>query len=307
MQDILVLHDEVAQAKSEHRAVVALESTLLAHGMPAHRRMEVAAQLNAAVRAEGAVPAVIAVVDGRIRVGLDDAALEQLCLAPTVHKTAERDLSFAVATGGHHATTVSSTMWVAHRAGIDVFATGGVGGVHRDAEETFDESQDLRALATHPVAVVSAGAKAILDLRRTVERLETLGVAVVGFGTPEFPAFYTRTSGIPLEHVVADVAALARVVHARLHTLRQGGILICNPVPAEHEMDDALLDAALGKVLADAKAHGIHGKALTPRLLAAMEQATGGESVRVNIALAENNARLGARLAVALCQLGAPR
>jgi pseudouridine-5'-phosphate glycosidase len=303
MDDLLNVHPEVALALARGGAVVALESTLLAHGMPPDRRVQVARLLEDEVRGVGAVPAVIAVVDGRIQVGVDHALLDRLCHAPGVTKCAERDLALAVARGGLHATTVSSTMFAAHRAGIAVFATGGIGGVHREAQRTFDESQDIPALANHPVAVISAGAKAILDLPRTLERLETYGVPVVGYRCDEFPAFYTRHSGLPLEHRVDDVATLARVVHARFKRLGQGGILVCNPVPEENAMDPTLIQAALEAALAEAADRNVTGKALTPFLLAALERITGGNSVETNIALALNNARLGAALAVELMRV----
>jgi pseudouridine-5'-phosphate glycosidase len=302
MLDVVELHPEVRQALADKRAVVALESTLLAHGMPPDQRMDVARKLEEAVRRHGAVPAVIAVMDGRVRVGLHPSETQLLCTHPTVHKCGERDLAWALASGGIHATTVSSTMWAAHQAGVLVFATGGIGGVHRNAERTFDESQDLTALATHPVAVISAGAKAILDLPRTLERLETHGVPVVGYRCREFPAFYTPHSGLLLETSVDDVEMLTLLVHARIRRLRQAGVLVCNPVPTEDAMDRTLMQAALDSALAQAEEKRVHGKALTPFLLAAMERITGGKSVETNVALAVNNAVLGAQLAVGLAQ-----
>lgn len=306
MEDVLRIHDEVAAALPRG-AVVALESTLLAHGMPPDRRLQVAQRMEEAVRRNGAIPAVIGVVDGKIHVGMDAELVQRLCTAPRVSKCGERDLAMAVATGGVHATTVSSTMWAAHRAGISVFSTGGIGGVHREAQQTFDESQDLPALAHHPVAVISAGAKAILDLPRTLERLETYGVPVVGYRCGEFPAFYTAHSGLPLEHRVDDIPTLARVVHARFHALKQGGVLVCNPVPQEFAMDPTLVAAALESALAQAANARVTGKALTPFLLSAMERITGGSSVETNIALAMHNVTVGAQLAVALSQLEKPQ
>lgn len=303
MKELLSFSPSVAAALAERRPVVALESTLLAHGMPRARRLEVAAAMNREVEARGAVPAVMAVMDGRLCVGLSDAQLERLCLSEGVTKCAERDLSMALARGGVHATTVSSTMFIAAAAGVPVFATGGIGGVHRGAVETFDESQDLTALQKHPVAVISAGAKAILDLPRTLERLETLAVLVVGLRCAEFPAFYTRESGIPLEHRVEDITQLARALRLRFGPLRQGGALICNPVPAEHALPRAQVDAWVAQALADAEKQGIQGKALTPFLLGAMERITAGRSVETNLALALNNARVGAELAVAMAGL----
>ncbi|MEW5853059.1 MAG: pseudouridine-5'-phosphate glycosidase [Myxococcota bacterium] len=294
---VIDISPDVAQALRERRGVVALESTLLAHGMPAPRRMEVARRINDTVRAEGAVPAVIAVMDGKVRVGLDDKGIERLCTTGGVAKCGERDLAVALSRGGVHATTVSSTMWAAAQAGIHVFATGGIGGVHRGAEDDFDESQDLHALSRHPVAVISAGAKAILDLPKTLERLETLGVLVLGFRCVEFPGFYTRTTGLALEHRVESAAELAGILAARFFWLKQGGALVCLPVPESDAMDPDVVDLAVQEALMDARNNGVKGKALTPHLLAAMERITVGKSVATNISLATNNARLGAQLA----------
>lgn len=299
----LKLSPQVELALKTRKGVVALESTLLAHGMPAHRRLDVAARMNQEVESQGAVPAVIAVLDGVIHVGLSHVELERLCTATTVHKCSERELAVALATGGIHATTVSSTMWAARQAGIHVFATGGIGGVHRGAETTFDESQDLHALGQHPVAVISAGAKAILDLPRTLERLETLGVLVVGYQCKNLPAFYVRDSGLPLDVSTDSMTTLARMCHARFGLLKQGGMLVCNPVPAENALDETLMNASLDDALAQAAAKGIQGKALTPFLLAAMERITHGKSVETNLALACHNAKVGAQLAVELAGL----
>lgn len=293
----VVVADEVADALGNGRGVVALESTLLAHGMPLNRRVEVAHALEQAVRQEGAVPAVIAVVDGAVRVGIDPATLERLCTGDHVSKCAERDLAVALCKGGIHATTVSSTMWAAAQAGIHVFATGGIGGVHRGVESTMDESQDLVALSRHPVAVISAGAKAILDLPRTLERLETLNVLVLGWRCSEFPGFYTPHTGLPLEHRVDEMNLLSAIVRMRLADLRQGGVLVCNPVPAEHAMPVEEVNTSIHTALEQADQQGVRGKALTPFLLAAMERVTGGQSVETNLALAMNNARVGAQLA----------
>jgi pseudouridine-5'-phosphate glycosidase len=296
----LVPSPEVHAALADGRGVVALETTLLAHGLPAARRLEVARVLDAEVRAHGAVPAVIAVVDGKVRVGLEGATLERLCTDPHVTKCGERDVAVALARGGVHATTVSSTTWAAAQAGVRVFATGGIGGIHRGFDATLDESQDLGALARHPVAVISAGAKAILDLPRTMERLETLGVLVVGYRCQELPGFYTTTTGLPLEHTVEDLPALASVARTRLLDLRQGGLLVFQPVPAAHAMDPAAVDQAIASALAQAGEKGVRGKPLTPFLLAALERVTSGRSVETNIALVRNNASLAGQLASAL-------
>lgn len=302
MQDIIKVSPAVKEALASRRGVVALESTLLAHGMPEYARMRVAHRLNDDVRKHGAEPAVIAIFDGTIHVGLDEVQLARLCSEPKVHKCSERELAVAIATGGVHATTVSSTMWAARHSGIQVFATGGIGGVHRGADQTFDESQDLFALAEHPVAVISAGAKAILDLPRTLERLETLGVLVVGYRTNVFPAFYVQSSGIPLDVHTDSMETLAKMCHARFHQLEQGGVLVCNPVPAEHALDEKLMNDALAEALRDAEQKRITGKALTPHLLAAMQRITAGKSVETNIELAAHNARVGAELASLLAR-----
>lgn len=295
----VLLAAPVREALAAGRGVVALETTLLSHGMPPDRRRAVAARLSGEVCAGDAVPAFVAVIDGRIRVGLSDARLDALCEASSVGKCGERDLAWALHRGGVHATTVSATLWAAAQAGIRVFATGGIGGVHRGAPATADESQDLHALARWPVAVISAGAKAVLDLPRTVERLETLGVPVVGYQCREFPAFYAAESGIALEAVVEHVEELAALL--TLHfDMRQSGVLVCNAVDRRHALDRATMEAAIAAALEAARAEGIVGAALTPFLLGVMDRLTGGRSVDANVALAAANARLGGLLATAL-------
>lgn len=303
MHEYLSIHAEVAEALQARRPVVALESTLIAHGLPHPRNVETARALEAVVRAGGAVPATVAVLDGRIRVGLEDADLERLATAPGVLKLSRADLPAALAAGADGATTVAATMIAARLAGIAVFATGGIGGVHRGAETTFDISADLEELAHTRVAVVSAGAKAILDLPKTLEYLETRGVPVVGYGTDRFPAFYTRDSGLGLAHRLDTPEAVARLLRAKWQLGLEGGVLIANPIPAEAALDPAQVEAALSQALAEADAQGVTGKAVTPFLLARLEALTGGASVAANTALLENNARVAAAIAVAYAAL----
>ena len=296
----LVVSDEVREALAAGRAVVALETTLVTHGLPHPQGVEAAMMLDADVREGGAIPATIGVLDGGIRVGLTAAELERLATAGDVAKLNLGNFASQLAAGLPGSTTVAATMFAAARTGITVFATGGIGGVHQGALDTFDESADLSALATFPVAVVSAGAKAILDLPRTLEVLETLGVLVLGYGTSEFPAFYARESGLALEHRVDDAGTAARILAARW-ALGLGGVLIANPIPAAAALDPARIDAAIAQALAAAADAGVHGKALTPFLLAHLAGATEGASVAANRALALCNAGVGAAVAVALC------
>jgi pseudouridylate synthase len=294
-----VTSSEVAGALASGAPVVALESTIIAHGLPYPDNLDVALALEGAVRAGGATPATIAVVGGVVRVGLDERTLGQLAAeGPRFAKAGATDLAVHVARRSDAATTVSATAAIAARAGIRVFATGGIGGVHRG--DAGDVSLDLTALARTPIAVVSAGAKAILDLPRTLEALETLGVLVIGFGTGELPGFYTRTTGLRLEHRVDEVDELAAICRARWDGLGQGGVLVCNPIPAEHALDPALIDRVIAEAIEAAADAGAAGKRLTPFLLQRIATATGGLAVRANRALAIHNAGVGARLAVAL-------
>ncbi len=292
------VHPEVRDALAEGRAVVALESTIIAHGMPYPANVETARAVEGIVREHGAVPATIAILGGEIRVGLDDQALERLGSAD-VAKVSRRDLGAVVARGLDGATTVAATMIVAARAGIEVFVTGGIGGVHRGAERTFDVSADLTELGRTRVAVVCAGAKAILDLGLTLEVLETWGVPVIGFGSDRFPAFYTRDSGFGVDCRVDSAAELAELLRAHWH-LGLAGAVVGNPIPREHEMDPGVAEQAIRDALAEAAEQGVSGKDVTPFLLSRIEALTGGVSLEANRALIESNARLGARLAVAL-------
>jgi pseudouridylate synthase len=295
----LVLAPEIVAARAAGRPIVALESTIIAHGLPWPDNLAIARELEATVRDHGGVPATIAVVDGRPHIGLGADVLERLARdGSRFAKAGATDLAVHAARASSAATTASATAVLAARAGIAVFSTGGIGGVHRG--DTGDVSHDLVALSRTRIAVVSAGAKAILDLPRTVELLETLGVLVIGYRTGEFPAFYTRTSGIALDHRVEDVGELAAIARARWAEPGAGGILVCNPIPEAAALDTAALDVAIATALADATAASIIGKPLTPFLLARLAQVTGGASVRANRALALHNAAVAGELAVAI-------
>lgn len=301
LRDLLVFSPEVEQARRVGRPLVALESTVISHGMPWPDNLATAHMLEAAVREEGAVPATIAVIDGQIRIGLQAAELERLARGDEpVQKLSRRDMAIRLCQGGLGATTVAATMIAAAAAGIRVFATGGIGGVHRGAQQSFDISADLSELSRTPVAVVCAGAKSILDLPLTLEVLETLGVPVLGYGTSAFPAFYSRDSGLKVDARVDDPAALAAICRSHWQLGLQGGVLVANPVPAELALDPALAEAAIAQALQEAAIQGIRGKDTTPFLLARVKALTGGESLKTNVALIENNARLAARLAWAL-------
>jgi len=290
--------DEIADAIARGAPLLALESTIVAHGLPWPDNLEIGRELEAAARAAGAVPATIAVFDGVAQIGLSDAQLERLAReAGSFVKAGAADLPVIISRGRNAATTVSATAALAARAGIRVFATGGIGGVHRG--DALDVSSDLTTLARTQIALVSAGAKAILDLARTLEVLETLGVLVIGYRTDEFPAFYTRHSGLRLEHRCETVEELARVLQARW-ALDQGGVLVANPIPEEAALPAAQIELAIAAALALAARDGVSGKALTPFLLSELARATSGASVRANRALALNNVRVGAALAKAL-------
>lgn len=296
----LELTAEVRAALDAGAPVVALESTIISHGLPRPHNLRVAREIEAAVRAGGAVPATVAVVDGRVRIGLDDDALAAVAGRDDVAKAGVRDLAVVAATGGCGATTVAATAHLAALAGIGVFATGGLGGVHREAATTFDESADLVTLARVPTTVVCAGVKSILDVAATLERLETLGVGLLGYGTHRFPGFYLSDSGHTVEHRVDSPAEVAAVMRARaaLRTDRTA-LVVANPLPADEQLDPALHDRVLRSALDDAAAHGIHGKDATPFLLARFHHDTDGQSLAVNTRIILRNAELAARIAVA--------
>ena len=300
---LFAIADEVAEAIERRGGIVALESTLIAHGLPYPANLEVARELEATVRAGGAVPATIAMVAGQVRIGLDDATLDAMARRGSdFAKAGATDLAVHVVRGTNAATTVSATAVLAVRAGIRVFATGGIGGVHRG--DAGDVSHDLTVLAATPIAVVSAGAKAILDLPRTVETLETLGVLVVGHRCDEFPAFYGRGTGLRLEHRVDDLGELARICQERWQRFGQGGVLVCNPIPEGDALPDRELHAAVAAALAAAATAGVTGKRLTPFLLAHLARGTDGQAVKANRALARHNAEVATGLAVQLAALG---
>jgi pseudouridine-5'-phosphate glycosidase len=296
----LAIAPEVADALAAHRPVVALESTIITHGMPWPENAVTARAVEAEVRTAGATPATIAILDGKLRVGLTASEVEQLGRDTTVAKASRRDIAAFLASGQAGGTTVAATMLIAAMAGIPIFATGGIGGVHRGAETSFDISADIEELARTPVCVVCAGAKSILDLPKTLEALETRGVPVWGYGTDELPAFFSRSSGLKLDRrfeMPAEIAAALRVQRALGFPQ---GALVCNPPPAEVAMPRAAIDGHVEQALAEARAAGVSGKDETPFLLKRINELTGGASLRTNIALIRSNARLAAEVAVAM-------
>lgn len=301
--DLLQIAPEVRDALAAGGAVVALESTIITHGMPYPENLRTAREVEAILRAAGAIPAAVAVIGGRLRVGLEPPELDQLASSSGSVKVSRRDLAAIVATGATGGTTVAATMLVAHAAGIALFATGGIGGVHRGAGKTFDISADLLELGRTPVAVVCAGAKSILDIPKTLEVLETQGVPVLGFRTDDFPAFYARTSGAGVGHRFDTPGELAGVIHAQRRLELAGGVLIANPIPEEHALNAGEVEAQIAAATRDAERAGVSGKALTPFLLARLNELTGGASLEANIALVKNNAALAARVAVELASL----
>ena len=300
---LIDLTPEVRKARAGGRAVVALESTIITHGMPYPQNVETARAVEAVVRAGGAAPATIALIAGRIRVGLADDELDRLGAAKDALKASRRDIAACLVRQATAGTTVAATMAIAARAGIAVFATGGIGGVHRGAEQTFDISADLAELAISPVAVVCAGCKSILDIGKTLEVLETAGVPVFGYGTDEFPAFFARTSGHKLDHRFDTPGALAEAIamHRRLGS--PSGILIANPIPEADALPAREIEARIDAACRDAEAAGISRKALTPYLLARINELSSGRSLTANIALIKNNAALAASVATELAQL----
>ena len=303
MNQYLDIAPEVKAALDEGRPVVALESTIISHGMPYPKNVQTALLVEQTIRENGAVPATIAVIGGRLKAGLSADEIEYLGKAGRkVAKASRRDLPALVARGADGATTVTTTMMIAHMAGIRIFATGGIGGVHRGAETTMDISADLEELAQTPVMVVCAGAKSILDLGLTLEYLETKGVPVIGYGTDELPAFYTRKSGFGVDYRVDSPEELAAMFRAQRAMDYKGGMLVTNPIPAEYAMDKDVIDAAIEQALQEAKEQGVHGKETTPFLLARVVELTGGESLESNIQLVLNNARLAAKTAALLAK-----
>ena len=304
MNRYLDVAPEVSAALQQGKPVVALESTIISHGMPYPKNVETALLVEQTIRSNGAVPATIAVIGGRLKAGLSRDEIEYLGKTGRgVAKASRRDLPALVARKADGATTVATTMIIANMAGIRIFATGGIGGVHRGAETTMDISADLEELAHTPVMVVCAGAKSILDLGLTLEYLETKGVPVIGYGTDELPAFYTRRSGFGVDYRVDSPEELAAFYAAQRGLDYPGGMLVTNPIPEEYAMDKDVIDAAIEQALASAKADGIHGKETTPYLLAKVVELTGGESLESNIQLVLNNAAVAARTAACLAEL----
>ncbi|MEB3420255.1 pseudouridine-5'-phosphate glycosidase [Salipiger marinus] len=299
------LSPDVARALKDRAPVVALESTIITHGMPWPQNLEMARSVEAAIRDAGATPATIAVLEGKLCVGLDDAQLEQLAQTKGAAKLSRADMAVCMARGGTGATTVAATMIAARLAGIEVFATGGIGGAHRGAETSFDISADLQELAQTPVTVVAAGAKAILDLPKTLEVLETLGVPVIAYGQAQLPAFWSRDAGLAAPLRADTAAEIARAQRMRAALGLPGGQLVANPIPVEAEIPRSEMDPIIARTMADAATHRITGKAVTPYLLQRIYELTGGRSLEANIALVLNNARLGAAIARELASLPA--
>jgi pseudouridine-5'-phosphate glycosidase len=297
MKPYLTIAPEVQDALAEAKPIVALESTVISHGLPYPHNIELARQLEQNVRAGGAIPATIALAQGRVHIGLDDDLLNQLATSKSVSKVSLRDMGLVLAEGGLGATTVATTMWAAHAAGIQVFATGGIGGVHPG--DGSDVSADLPALATIPICVVSSGAKAILDLPRTREWLETWGVPILGWNTNEFPAFYSRKSGLSVDRRVESAEQAAWLIRTHLR-LGRSGILLGSPVPEEAEIDTETVQGWIDSALAEAAERGVKGYALTPFLLSTLGERSGGQTLRANLALLENNAKVAADLATSL-------
>ena len=304
MNKYLDVNPEVAAAIAEGKPVVALESTIISHGMPYPQNVETALNVERIIRENGAVPATIAIIGGRLKAGLTTEEIEYFGKkGQAIHKASRRDLAVLCARGEDGATTVTTTMIIAHMAGIKIFATGGIGGVHRGAETTMDISADLEELGQTPVMVVCAGAKSILDLGLTLEYLETKGVPVIGYGTDELPAFYTRQSGFGVDYRIDTPAELAAAFKAQHEMGLKSGMLVTNPIPEEFAMPKATIDAAIDQAIAESVEQGIHGKATTPFLLARVSQLTGGNSLASNIRLVYNNAKVAAQTAVEYCKI----
>jgi pseudouridine-5'-phosphate glycosidase len=291
---------EVENAVKQGQPVVALESTIIAHGMPHPQNLESAKRVEDVIRNEGAIPATIAILEGRCCIGLDERQLEFLATGKDIMKLSRRDLAYAISQGRSGATTVAATMILAEKAGIRVFATGGIGGVHRGVSATWDISADLTELAQTSVAVISAGAKAILDIPKTLEALETLGVPVIGFGVNEFPAFYTRSSDSKVDFRMDDTAEIANFLRAKWDFGLEGGVLIANPIAEEYDLGADVVNKAVLQAIEKAGQHGVRGKELTPFLLSEIKSITKGSSLESNIELVLSNAKLGAKIAVAM-------
>ena len=302
-QNYLSITPEIQEAIKQGKPIVALESTILSHGMPYPENLEFAHKVEEIIRGEGAIPATTAIINGQLKVGLNAEELEIMCKAENVAKASRRDIPVYLATNQTAATTVATTMMIADMAGIRVFATGGIGGVHRGAQETMDISADLQEFAHTNVCVISAGCKSILDIGLTLEYLETFGVPVLGYQTSEFPAFYSKTSGFGVDYEAKDANEVARILKTKWDLGLQGGVLVGNPIPDEYSMDHNVIDKAIDKALDMAKEKGIRGKGTTPFLLATIKELTGGDSFASNLQLAYNNARVASQIAVEYSKL----
>lgn len=301
--DYLSIAPEIAEAIKAGKPIVALESTILSHGMPFPENVEFAHQVEVVVRAAGAIPATTAIIGGKLKVGLTAEELDLMCKAENIGKVSRRDVATYLATGMTGATTVATTMLIASLAGIKVFATGGIGGVHRDGENTMDVSADLQELAMTPVAVVCAGCKQILDIGRTLEYLETMGVPVLGYKTNDFPAFYCTKSGYGVDYNAPDVETIANIIKTKSDLGLKGGMVIGNPIPEEYALDFDEMEAVIAKALAECNAKGIRGKNITPFLLSYIKEITKGVAFASNVQLAYNNAKVASEIAVALAKL----
>lgn len=303
MKNYLEINTEVKEALLSGKPVVALESTIISHGMPYPQNIDTALKVEEIVRENGAVPATIGIIGGKLKAGLTKDELEYFAKAKNIVKASRRDLPYITANGLNGATTVASTMIIAQMAGIKVFVTGGIGGVHRGAGETFDISADLMELSNTNVAVICAGAKSILDIGLTLEYLETQGVLVLGYGTEDFPAFYTRESGYKADYKVDNASVVAKILNDKWSMNLKGGVVIGNPIPREHELNPEFINGAISDALLKAKEQGISGKKVTPFLLDYLKETTKGDSLKSNIELVYNNANVGSKIAVELANL----
>lgn len=303
MNQYMDIHPKVLLALKNGTPVVALESTIISHGMPYPKNVEMALSVEKIIETEGAIPATIAIINGRIKVGLTPDEITQLAQLKNILKVSKRDMSYCISKGYHGATTVSATMLIAAMAGIKVFATGGIGGVHRGASETFDISRDLEELANENVCVVCAGAKSILDLSLTLEYLETKGVEIIGYQTDEMPAFYTQTSGFRVDYNLDTPKDIAKLLNVKWNLPLKGGVVVANPISSLYAMDKTIIDKEINHALELAKKDGITGKAITPYLLSKITQLTDGQSLSANINLMYSNAKLAAQISVALAEI----
>ncbi len=302
LKDHLDIKPEVQEALDQGKPVVALESTIISHGMPYPQNLETAKRVEEIVRENGAIPATTGIINGKIKVGLSEEELEFMATSKDIIKCSTRDYPMIVAEGYNGATTVATSIVTARLAGIPLLVTGGIGGVHRGAQETFDISRDLQELAGTDIVVVCAGCKSILDIGLTLEYLETFGVPVLGYKTKDMPAFFTEKSGFQVDYAMEDPEEVARMVHTKWNLGLDGGVLLTNPIPSEEAMDEKIINKAIEEALEEAKEKNIHGKETTPFLLSKVVEVTGGNSLKANIALVENNARVGAQVAVAMAK-----